>query len=304
MIQQYARFWGVRGSYPAPYASHMSVGGNTPCVEVRLGDDVVVLDAGTGIIALGRELARQRDIRDVTIVLTHYHWDHINGLPFFEPAFIPGWRIRVFGPARSPAELEHHISRQMQAPYFPVETETWLADVEYHAVDKRPFHVNGTRISHFNAHHPGPTYGYRVETGLKSLVYAPDNELAYINQFIETRMDEFDEEERKLLDEMKEEVRRERIAFMENVDVLVHDAQYDASAYEAKRGWGHSCYTHTVDAALDAGVKDLRLFSHDPTNDDDKLAAIEADALAMVRERQSNMACRLAREGETIALDD
>ena len=282
----------------------MRVGGNTPCVELRLDDHLIVLDAGTGIIALGRELARQRAIREVAVVLTHYHWDHISGLPFFEPAFIPGWRIRVFGPAKSAAELEHHISRQMQAPYFPVETETWLADISYHAVDKRPFDINGAHISHFSAHHPGPTFGYRVESGGKTLVYAPDNELAYINQFIDTRMDEFDEDEQQLLDEMKEEQRRQRIDFMENVDVLVHDAQYGPSEYENKRGWGHSCYVDTVDAALDAGVKDLRLFSHDPANDDAKLAHFEAEALAMVRERRSNMACQLAREGDCISLSD
>ncbi|MGI9335325.1 MAG: MBL fold metallo-hydrolase [Gammaproteobacteria bacterium] len=304
MSERHLRFWGVRGSYPAPYASHMKVGGNTPCVELRLGDQVIALDAGTGIIALGQALARQQRIRELTIILTHYHWDHISGLPFFEPAFLPGWRIRVLGPAGSADELEHLISRQMQAPYFPVETETWLANIEYEPLDKRPVVLNGTRISHFNAHHPGPTYGYRIEAGGKTLVYAPDNELAFINQFIDTRMEEFDADEQRLLDEMKEEQRWQRISFMENVDLLVHDAQYSVAAYEKKRGWGHSCYVDTVNAALDASVKDLRLFSHDPANDDDALAIIERHAMGLVRERRSNMACQLAREGETVSLDD
>ena len=190
----------------------------------------------------------------------------------------------------------------MQAPYFPVETETWLADIEYQPLD-RPVTLNGARISYFNTHHPGPTYGYRIETGGKTLVYAPDNELAFINQFIDTRMEEFDLDEQRLLDEMKEEQRWQRISFMENVDILIHDAQYTPAAYEKKRGWGHSCYVDTVAAALDASVKDLRLFSHDPANDDDTLAAIERHATTLVRDRRSNMACQLAREGEAVSLE-
>ncbi len=98
MGNNYLRFWGVRGSYPSPFQSHYGIGGNTSCVEVRVDDDIVVCDAGSGIIPLGNELMKQQEIRELTIILTHYHWDHISGLPFFVPAFVPGWKINFFGP--------------------------------------------------------------------------------------------------------------------------------------------------------------------------------------------------------------
>ena len=114
MSDSYVRFWGVRGSYPAPFSTHMKVGGNTPCVEIRSGNQLFILDAGTGIIPLGNALMRQNEIRTVTIILTHYHWDHIAGLPFFVPAFVPGWKINIYGPADSASELKFHISQQMR----------------------------------------------------------------------------------------------------------------------------------------------------------------------------------------------
>ena len=132
MTGNYVRFWGVRGSYPAPYPTHMGVGGNTPCVELRVGNTIVVLDAGTGIIPFGNAMVQESGVRHVHVVLTHYHWDHISGLPFFVPAFLPGWKIDFFGPADSPDLLAENIAQQMRAPYFPVETETWLADIDYH----------------------------------------------------------------------------------------------------------------------------------------------------------------------------
>ncbi|MDX1515172.1 MAG: MBL fold metallo-hydrolase, partial [Gammaproteobacteria bacterium] len=110
MSTNYVRFWGVRGSYPAPFSTHMKVGGNTPCVEIRLGNKLLIFDAGTGIIPLGNELMKQKDIRELEIILTHYHWDHISGLPFFVPAFVPGWKIDFFGPGDEPAELEGRLA--------------------------------------------------------------------------------------------------------------------------------------------------------------------------------------------------
>ena len=303
MATNYLRFWGVRGSYPAPFMSHMKVGGNTPCVEIRLGDDVYVLDAGTGIIPLGNELVRQEAIRHLNVILTHYHWDHISGLPFFVPAFLPGWKIDFYGPADNPGELEYHIAQQMKAPYFPVETETWLADIAYHTPHQKIVEIGALRISSFTVFHPGTTYGYRIEVGGKVIVYAPDNELWFIHQSIEQRKDEFDEDERKLLEEMKEEQKWRGIEFMDEVDILIHDAQYTPDDYTRKRGWGHSCYIDTINSAIDAKVKRLYLFSHDPSYDDETLDGLLEKSLKVVEERQSTMPCMLAREGTIIDLD-
>ena len=302
MRQSYLRFWGVRGSYPAPFDSHCKVGGNTSCVEIRVDDHVVICDAGSGIIPLGNELMKQKDIREITIILTHYHWDHISGLPFFVPAFVPGWKIHFFGPGETEQDIAKHISDQMKAPYFPVETETWLADVKYIEAGSNPLHIGPIKIEHFNVHHPGSTYGYRIEAGSKTIVYASDNELSFINQSIERRKAEFDVHEQTLLEEMKEEEKRRSLEFMQGVDILIHDAQYTPEDYQKKRGWGHSCYIDTVAAAIDAGVSDLYLFHVDPNYDDDQIDRMHGHSLELIKKAKASVGCHVAREGMMLEL--
>ena len=303
MIKNYLRFWGVRGSYPAPFDTHYGVGGNTSCVEIRVDDHIVICDAGTGIIPFGNELMKQQDIREITVLLTHYHWDHISGLPFFVPAFVPGWTINFFGPGETNTEIAAHLSDQMKAPYFPVETETWLAEINYMEPSKEPLKVGPITIDHFNVHHPGSTYGYRIQVGNKIIVYASDNELAFINQSIDDRKEEFDEQEQMVLEEMKEEEKYRVIEFMDGVDVLIHDAQYTSQDYEKKRGWGHSCYIDTVASAIDANVKNLYLFHHDPNYDDAAVEKLHEHASQIIRENNADLVCHLAREGMILDLD-
>ncbi|MDX1431656.1 MAG: MBL fold metallo-hydrolase [Gammaproteobacteria bacterium] len=302
MSEDFLRFWGVRGSYPAPFDSHCKVGGNTSCVEIRVGEHVVICDAGSGIIPLGNELMKQQDIREITIILTHYHWDHISGLPFFVPAFVPGWKIHFFGPGETEQDIAKHISDQMKAPYFPVETETWLADVKYIEAGSNPLNIGPIKIEHFNVHHPGSTYGYRIEAGNKTIVYASDNELSFINQSIERRKAEFDVHEQTLLEEMKEEEKRRALEFMQGVDILIHDAQYTPEDYQKKRGWGHSCYIDTVASAVDAGVGDLYLFHVDPNYDDDQIDRMHGHSLELIKKAKAKVKCHVAREGMVIEL--
>ena len=304
MSSNYVRFWGVRGSYPAPFSTHMRVGGNTPCVEMRLGSSVLIFDAGSGIIPLGNELVNQSEIRELSIILSHYHWDHISGLPFFVPAFTPGWKIKIYGPGDDPKDLEARLADQMKAPYFPVETETWLAEVSYYTPHPEPVKVGNYSISSFPLHHPGITYGYRLEVNGKSIVYAPDNELSFIDKSIDERKAEFDEDEQTILDDMKLEDKSRNIEFMTDVHMLIHDAQYTQEDYARKRGWGHSCFIDTVNSAVDAGVKNLFMFSHDPNNDDDQIEAMHRPTLELIKARDSGMTCLVSREGMLIDLDD
>lgn len=302
MSEAYLRFWGVRGSYSAPFASHLQVGGNTSCVEIRSGDDILVCDAGTGIIPLGNELMNQDHARELALILTHYHWDHVCGLPFFVPAFSPEWAIKFFGPGRHASEIEQHVSAQMRAPYFPVGTENWMADITYIAPTNGGFSHGPMEITYQNVHHPGVTYGYRIMLDGRSIIYISDNECMFLNKTIERRYQEFNPEEQALYDSMKQEEYDSALQFMHGADILIHDAQYTPEDYEKKRGWGHSCYIDTVNSAIDADVRLLFLYHHDPNYDDQHIEAIHKDCLRIIKERGSDLDCRIAREGITVDL--
>jgi len=302
MSNSFVRFWGVRGSYAAPFDSHLGVGGNTSCVEIRVGDHVVACDAGTGIIPLGNALLAEGKVKEMLIVLTHYHWDHICGLPFFVPAFTPDWKIRFFGPGEDDEDVQELLAHQMRAPYFPVETETWLADIKYLKPGQGGITHGDIKLDYFHVHHPGTTFGYRINAAGKTIVYASDNEFLFLERNIDARYEEFDDREKELLTSMKDEERNLALRFMQGVDILIHDAQYTPHDYEKKRGWGHSCYIDTVNCAIDGGIKELYLFHHDPNYDDAAMEEIHRKANEIVAERGSSMKCHIAREGDTIEL--
>ena len=296
------KFWGVRGSHAAPFATHLGVGGNTSCVEIRVGDCLLICDAGTGIIPLGNELILQQDIQKIFLLLTHYHWDHVCGLPFFVPAYMPNWIIDIFGPGDNEKSLEEHISMQMQTPYFPVGTEAWLAKMNY----LRPksdgvLHDYGPiQVSFSSVHHPGLTYGYRIKIYDKTIVYVSDNECKFIEKSIQNHSDEFSEEERLLFDEMIHEEKQAELKIFQNADILIHDAQYTQEDYKKKHGWGHSCYTDVIQMAIDANVKTLYLFHHDPSHDDEIIDNIYQHSLQIIKENKASLNCYVAKEGVTI----
>ena len=299
----YIRFWGVRGSYPAPFGSHMRVGGNTSCVELRVDNHILICDGGSGIIPLGNSLMAQQNIKEVTIVLTHYHWDHISGLPFFVPAFVPGWKVNIYGPGDDQKDIEQRIAGQMRDPYFPVEVENWMADVNYLKANNSQIEYGPFRIETFNVHHPGSTFGYRIHVHGKTIVYASDDELSFIDQSIENRRNELEPKEFELIKAMQEEEREHSLDMIRNSHVFIHDAQYTPEDYAKKRGWGHSCYIDTANFAIDANVKQLYLFHADPNYDDTKIENLHREAIKIIHERGSNMDCYIAREGFVVDID-
>ena len=259
------RFWGVRGSVATPKQENLGYGGNTSCVEIRGGSgEIAIFDAGTGLRNLGEELLRQfpgRKIK-VNIFLTHYHWDHIQGVPFFGPLFQEGTEI-TFHASEKLGPLRDRLRRQMSAPYFPVDFDTVAARLQFVEMDGAGVQAGDLRVSCFAMNHPQGCLGFRVETKDGVLVYATDNEPGDA---------EFDKGVRKLAD---------------GADILIYDAQYLPEDYAARRrGWGHSHWREAAAVARDARVKELILFHHDPSHDDRTMSRIE-DAARGLFERTS-----------------
>ncbi len=303
MAKSYLRFSGVRGSYASPFETHLQVGGNTSCVEINADGHIVVCDAGTGIIPLGNKLVAQNDTKEILIVLTHYHWDHICGLPFFVPAFIPEWNINFFGPGESIQEIKQNLDSQMQAPYFPVGTETWMANINYIEPRETKISCGPIDITYSGVHHPGVTYGYEIKVHDKTIIYVSDNECQFLDKSIKQKMTEFSEEEQKMFEAMNREEYEYELQTIRGADILIHDAQYTPEDYEAKRGWGHSCYVDVVNYAIDAKVKELYLYHHDPYNDDMAIDEIYKKCQEIIQKRGDSLKCYIAREGMEIELD-
>jgi len=248
-------FHGVRGSIAAPGVATARVGGNTSCVEVLAGDNRIVFDAGTGLRGLGDRLIATGPSA-TTILLSHLHWDHIQGLPFFTPIYVGGnWIEVVCGPNGS-MPLEAALRRQMSAPFFPVDFE----DVSRQVRVREPrlgeiFTVGDVRVTMAKLNHPDPVYGYRLDYRGASIVYATDTEhFACVDPAL--------------------------VRLAADADVLIYDAQYTPEEYPGKVGWGHSTWEAAVALARAANVRQLALYHHDPRRGDDAVAAIEARAQA------------------------
>ena len=304
MKKNYIKFWGVRGSRPTAENNKLKYGGETSCVEVRTqNNEIIILDMGTGINALGKSLLNEPDApKEINIFLSHFHWDHISGLPFFGPAFHPKYNISFFGPGESKEIIKKYIDDQMKAPYFPVGTEEWVANISYLDPKEKNITYGPMEISYYSAYHPGITYGYKINVNNKTIVYIPDNECLSPNKPIENP-EEFSDEEITILEEMTREEYRAETNTIENTDILIHDAQYTPEDYEKKKGWGHSCYTDVINMAIDANVKNLFLFSHDPNNNDEMISKIFEDSKKIIKNRGSSLKCFISTESLKVSLD-
>jgi phosphoribosyl 1,2-cyclic phosphodiesterase len=270
------RFWGTRGSIPSPGASTVRYGGNTSCVQVTLDDGtLIVLDAGSGIRPLGKALGRSQG----TILLTHYHWDHIQGFPFFDPAYIPGSAFHVFGPEFEGKGPQQYLSGQMMAPYFPATVSQMTSLTGFDVVPRETFRLGSARVTATRVSHPSTTLGYRIEADDAVFVYISDNEV----------------------DVASPELFASIVDLAAGADLLIHDCQYTEGEYAGKHGWGHSTPRQAIKIARAADVAEMVLFHHDPTHNDEQVEALADEAHRLAGHA---LGIVIAREGLPVYLGD
>ena len=292
------KFWGVRGSIPSPGPKTVRYGGNTTCIEVRTdNNELIILDGGTGIFPLSQTLLRELPVT-AHIFNTHSHWDHIQGLPFFIPIFIPGNQITLHGSFDpiSGEGPERIMAVQMQYSYFPVREAEMKSRIEYLvSMPNEPVDVGSATITPVLLNHPVVNLGYRIDCNGKSVFFTGDHE-PHTN--IYDPEDEGFAEYQSLI----EEQRRSIVEAIRGVDVLIADSAYTVEEYPAKKGWGHGTFDSCIELAQAAGAKILYCTHHEPTRSDDDLEKVFAEALARHPEAAGNMDIRLAREGEEVVI--
>ena len=252
------KFWGVRGSIACPTANHLAFGGNTSCIEVSVGGTKIILDAGTGIRSLGSWFMR-KDVKHATILMSHTHWDHINGFPFFVPAFNAGYSFHIMAGHLSDDEGIHEVlAGQMAQPMFPVPIEAMQGEITYQ--DFRAGEAftlpADSRISIKTAplNHPNGATGYRIEFAGKSFCYVTDTE--------------------HVIGKPDENI----LGLIDGADLVVYDSTYTDDEFPAKIGWGHSTWQEGIRLCRAANVKRLAIFHHDPDHEDRFMDRVEADA--------------------------
>jgi phosphoribosyl 1,2-cyclic phosphodiesterase len=275
--------WGCRGSIPTPGPETVHYGGNTSCVEVAFRDETVfVLDAGTGIRGLGLELA-DRGTRQIHLFLTHLHLDHLEGLRFFAPLWDERVALDIWGPPSPLLSLRERIARSFSPPLFPVDLQDVPARIRFHDVPRQRWTVEGVSMEADLVVHPGPTVGFRIENAGSSFAYLPDHEPALAGA---------------IRDRSSDWISGASIA--DDVDLLLHDAQYFEDEYEERMGWGHSSVADAVAFTRAVGARRLVLFHHDPGRADSSLERLEARARSLAGQNEERPT--LAREGMVVEL--
>lgn len=247
------KFWGVRGSIPVPDSRMIKYGGNTTCVEARLGKRLLIIDAGTGIRKLGEDLAK-RKIHNFDLFLTHSHWDHIQGFPFFAPVYNPKTNINILGCTSSYKRLKDILSQQMSYEYFPIRFDDLNANILFSEACNDYYKIDGHEVHTIQTNHTIFTAGLSIKSKNNKFVFITDNELS--PKKFTTSFEDF-------------------VSFCKDADYLIHDAQFTKSEYKKRNGWGHSSFEDALKLALRANVKNLGFTHHDPSRHDNELQLIE-----------------------------
>ena len=278
------KFWGTRGSIPVPGRDTIIYGGNTTCLEITLqSGKTVIVDAGTGIRPLGDKLIAENEKVDIHLLITHGHWDHNLGFPFFTPIYDPTTKISVDGHQNCMKGLRNTFENKTGDGFFPIKFDQLKADIHHNdRVNKDGLEIDGTRIDSIPIQHPQGGVGFRFREGDKTLVFITDNEL---------REDAWEGRSPK-----------EYANFCKDADILIHDSQYTPQEIKERDGWGHSDYKATFEMAHMANVKRLILFHHDHSRTDPEVKAIKVLCEDLAEKRNSNMIIEAAKEDSVLEL--
>jgi phosphoribosyl 1,2-cyclic phosphodiesterase len=296
------KLWGVRGSIPVPGLGTVRYGGNTACVEVRADEELIVLDAGTGIRELGLSLENEFGSQPInlSLLITHVHWDHIQGFPFFVPSYNDKNQIRIFGYNGTDSGLHEILKGQMATPFFPVALYDLPGKIQFENLKSMDFKIGKVRVRARLMNHPGVCVGYRIFTSKGSVAYLPDHEPYEAFKLHSAKSHLLSPEQTQ---KRAHEDRAELVKFLQGSDILILDSQYTDEEYQAHVGWGHGSLSTVISLALDAGVRKLILFHHDPTHDDQTIDKMVQMARKLAAKSESYLEVEGAREGAEMTLE-
>ena len=297
------KFWGVRGSIPVPGPDTVRYGGNTSCIEVRAEGEIIILDAGSGMRSLGLSLESEFKSKPIklTLLLSHTHWDHIQGLPFFLPAYKEKNSLRILGYEGARAGLAVILAGQMETPFFPVSLREMPSNITIEELKEMEFAIGKVRVHAKFVNHPGICAGYRLFTSNGSIAFLPDNEPYELLKV------ELAKRENASVEEARTYAAAERakmVEFLRGADILILDTQYTDEEYARHVGWGHGSLSSVVSLALDAEVRKLFLFHHDPIHDDEAVDDMVEGARTLVLESGRHLEVEAAREGAEVWLGE
>lgn len=295
------KFWGVRGSIPVPGSATVGYGGNTSCLEVRADGEIIILDAGSGMRSLGIALEEEFKASPIklTILISHTHWDHIQGLPFFLPAYNSKNSLRVLGYEGAREGLATILANQMETSVFPVSLRDMPGTISIEELKEMDFSIGKVRVQARFVNHPGICVGYRLTTSHGSIAYLPDNEPFEVLKLTQADREHSDRNKARAY---AATARSGLVEFLNGVDILIIDAQYTDDEYLHKIGWGHGSLSSVVSLALEAGARKLFLFHHDPNRDDKGVDEMVESARMLVLESGKPMEVDAAREGSEVWL--